>query len=99
MPSLVNGKWRGRVRFAGEKPITRIFDTKKAALTWELELKRDRVAPKTPTATGFLTALYDYLDSVAVRSVVSVYQEKLSLQTRFVRFLKARFAAELDDRE
>lgn len=97
MPSLVNGKWRGRVRFSGKKPITRIFDTKRAALSWELELKRDRAAPETPIVTGFLTVFNDYLDSVSIRSVVSVYQEKLFLQTRFVRFLKLRFAGELDD--
>lgn len=66
---------------------------------WELDLKHKKEAPEIPTVMGFLTAFNDYLDSVAVCSVVSVYQEKLSLQTRFVRFLKARFAAELDDRE
>lgn len=90
MPFYVKARnvWRGQVR-RDKRTYWRDFGTKKEALDWEAEvrkeLKRQETQP-TRTVMDWLTFSNSYLDEAKLRFTPKVFQEKLSLCKRVIEF-------------
>ena len=61
-------KWIARVRISGQSAGTKAFDTKREALAWEAERRKQKDLPPTgQTDTTFLDAYSEYLDFASGR--------------------------------
>ena len=89
MPSKIRGKWRGRVKYQG-KQIEKTFLTKREAIEWESnkrkDLKADTQKPLSLTLKGLCVA---YLDHTKPRVSKKTYQEKNLFCARFINYLGA----------
>lgn len=95
MPSYVQGKgWVARIRKGKTSVATRIFPTKREAIAWEVEKRKELSQPHT-TGMAFVPTYEEYLDYAKVRFSHKTYVEKVYVGKRLIAFAGERLLPEI----
>ena len=78
------GKWRGVIKMKGRR-FTDSFDTKREAINWENEYRKNFHISKT--IIDIKEFSNQYLSFAQSRYTKSTYQEKVTLVDRFIKYL------------
>jgi integrase len=84
MPFRDRGKWRGVVKIKGRR-FTDSFDTKREALSWENEYRKNLHISKA--VIDIKDFSNQYLALAQSRYTKSTYQEKVTLTDKFIKYL------------